>query len=72
MFSYDEEIGCLGAPRMIAAASGRIGKPAAVIVGEPYQHARGRRAQEHLHHFSPGSPASTLIRASGAPSARAR
>lgn len=35
MFSYDEEIGCLGAPRMIAVASDRIGKPAAVIVGEP-------------------------------------
>jgi acetylornithine deacetylase len=35
MFSYDEEIGCLGAPRMIAAASERISKPAAVIVGEP-------------------------------------
>jgi acetylornithine deacetylase len=35
MFSYDEEIGCLGAPRMIAAASELIGKPAAVIVGEP-------------------------------------
>ena len=35
MFSYDEEIGCLGAPRMIAAASERIGKPAAVIIGEP-------------------------------------
>ena len=35
MFSYDEEIGCLGAPRMIAAASERIRKPAVVIVGEP-------------------------------------
>ena len=35
MFSYDEEIGCLGAPRMIAAASQRIPKPAVVIVGEP-------------------------------------
>ena len=35
MFSYDEEIGCLGAPRMIAAASEQIRKPAAVIVGEP-------------------------------------
>jgi len=35
MFSYDEEIGCLGAPRMIAAAGERIGKPAAVIIGEP-------------------------------------
>jgi acetylornithine deacetylase len=35
MFSYDEEVGCLGAPRMIAAASARIPKPAAVIVGEP-------------------------------------
>ncbi len=35
MFSYDEEVGCLGAPRMIAAASEQIQKPAAVIVGEP-------------------------------------
>jgi acetylornithine deacetylase len=35
MFSYDEEIGCLGAPRMIAAAGDKIPKPHAVIVGEP-------------------------------------
>jgi acetylornithine deacetylase len=35
MFSYDEEIGCLGAPSMIAAASRELPKPAAVIVGEP-------------------------------------
>ena len=35
MFSYDEEIGCLGAPRMIAAASAQIPRPDAVIVGEP-------------------------------------
>jgi acetylornithine deacetylase len=35
MFSYDEEVGCLGAPRMIAAASQRIRKPGVVLVGEP-------------------------------------
>jgi len=35
MFSYDEEIGCLGAPRMIAAAAQRLPRPGAVIVGEP-------------------------------------
>lgn len=35
MFSYDEEIGCLGAPSMIAAASERLARPAVVIVGEP-------------------------------------
>jgi acetylornithine deacetylase len=35
MFSYDEEIGCLGAPRMIAAAGKVLPKPGAVIVGEP-------------------------------------
>jgi acetylornithine deacetylase len=35
MFSYDEEIGCLGAPAMIAAASRQLPKPAVVIVGEP-------------------------------------
>src|SRR6185312_10596431 len=31
MFSYDEEIGCLGAPSMIAAASRTLPKPAVVI-----------------------------------------
>jgi acetylornithine deacetylase len=35
MFSYDEEIGCLGAPRMIDEARSHILAPAAVIVGEP-------------------------------------
>lgn len=34
-FSYDEELGCLGAPTMIAALRDRLPKPAAVIVGEP-------------------------------------
>lgn len=33
-FSYDEEIGCLGAPGLIAAMGG-LPTPAAVIVGEP-------------------------------------
>jgi acetylornithine deacetylase len=35
MFSYDEELGCLGAPSMIAAASQVLPKPAAVVVIEP-------------------------------------
>ncbi len=34
-FSYDEEIGCLGAPSMIAELAALAQKPAAVIVGEP-------------------------------------
>ena len=33
--SYDEEIGCLGAPRMIAEIAGKLPQPSAVIVGEP-------------------------------------
>ena len=33
--SYDEEIGCLGAPAMIAEIADKTPKPAAVIVGEP-------------------------------------
>ncbi|MEQ1931224.1 MAG: acetylornithine deacetylase [Parvularculaceae bacterium] len=33
--SYDEEIGCLGAPHMIAEIKGRLPAPSAVIVGEP-------------------------------------
>ncbi len=34
-FSYDEEIGCLGAPAMIARMRETVPPPAAVIVGEP-------------------------------------
>jgi acetylornithine deacetylase len=34
-FSYDEEIGCLGAPRLIEALAAGLPRPAAVIVGEP-------------------------------------
>lgn len=33
--SYDEEIGCLGAPSMIAQIAERAPRPSAVIVGEP-------------------------------------
>lgn len=33
--SYDEEVGCRGAPSMIADMAGRIAPPSAVIVGEP-------------------------------------
>jgi len=34
-FSYDEEVGCLGAPDMIAAIAAALPRPAAVVVGEP-------------------------------------
>ncbi|MEO6379467.1 MAG: acetylornithine deacetylase, partial [Caulobacteraceae bacterium] len=34
-FSYDEEVGCLGAPDLIAAIAAQLPRPAAVIVGEP-------------------------------------
>lgn len=34
-FSYDEEVGCLGAPHLIAAMAGAVPAPSAVIVGEP-------------------------------------
>ena len=34
-FSYDEEIGCLGAPAMIEAIARDLPRPLAVIVGEP-------------------------------------
>ena len=33
--SYDEEIGCIGAPSMIEEIAARLPTPAAVIVGEP-------------------------------------
>ena len=34
-FSYDEEVGCLGAPSMIEAIARELPRPAAVVVGEP-------------------------------------
>ncbi len=34
-FSYDEEVGCLGAPAMIAEMAARLPKPALAIIGEP-------------------------------------
>lgn len=34
-FSYDEEVGCAGAPAMIDRIAARLPAPAAVIVGEP-------------------------------------
>ncbi len=34
-FSYDEEVGCIGAPSLIAAIRRDLPPPAAVIVGEP-------------------------------------
>jgi len=34
-FSYDEEVGCLGAPRMIAEIGQSLPRPSVVIIGEP-------------------------------------
>ncbi|TGV96091.1 M20/M25/M40 family metallo-hydrolase, partial [Mesorhizobium sp. M2E.F.Ca.ET.154.01.1.1] len=34
-FSYDEEVGCRGAPHLIARLSALCAKPLGVIVGEP-------------------------------------
>ena len=41
--SYDEELGCLGAPRMIADIAANLPKPALVIVGEPTRLKLGNR-----------------------------
>lgn len=35
VLSWDEEVGCLGAPKLIAELLARVPRPAAVIVGEP-------------------------------------
>jgi len=34
-FSYDEEIGCLGAPALVEKLVGNVPRPRAVVVGEP-------------------------------------
>jgi acetylornithine deacetylase len=41
--SYDEELGCLGAPRMLADIAAHLPKPAIVIVGEPTRLRLGNR-----------------------------
>ena len=42
-FSYDEEVGCLGAPHMIAELGRRLPKPALAIIGEPTELKLGTR-----------------------------
>jgi acetylornithine deacetylase len=48
--SYDEEVGCLGAPRMIEAMTRIIPPPEAVIVGEPTM-MRVVKAHKSIFHF---------------------
>jgi acetylornithine deacetylase len=48
--SYDEEVGCLGAPRLIEAMTGVIPPPEAVIVGEPTM-MRVVKAHKSIFHF---------------------
>jgi acetylornithine deacetylase len=42
-FSYDEELGCLGAPHLIAELGRRFRKPALAIIGEPTELRLGTR-----------------------------
>jgi len=42
-FSYDEELGCLGAPHLIAELGRRFPKPALAIIGEPTELKLGTR-----------------------------
>ena len=44
-FSYDEEIGCLGAHSLAERMVGDVPRPRAVIIGEPTMMTRGPRAQ---------------------------
>ncbi|OUS38440.1 acetylornithine deacetylase (ArgE) [Rhodobacterales bacterium 56_14_T64] len=55
--SYDEEVGCTGAPPMIAAMQGVVPKGSAVVVGEPSMmkavtgHKGGFGFSTHVHGF---------------------
>ncbi|HWA50946.1 MAG TPA: acetylornithine deacetylase [Dongiaceae bacterium] len=42
-FSYDEELGCLGAPHLIAELGRRFSKPSLAIIGEPTSMRLGTR-----------------------------
>jgi acetylornithine deacetylase len=49
-FSYDEEIGCLGAPWLIERAASQVAQPAVVVVGEPSRmRVIGSHKSMHLH-----------------------
>ncbi|MGE0621186.1 MAG: acetylornithine deacetylase [Pseudomonadales bacterium] len=48
--SYDEEVGCLGAPALIDALTAAVPKPEAVIVGEPTS-MRVVNAHKSIFHF---------------------
>jgi len=48
--SYDEEVGCLGAPDLISALTDAVPAPAAVIVGEPTS-MRVVSAHKSIFHF---------------------
>ena len=49
--SYDEEVGCIGAPSMIREIAAHVPEPAAVIVGEPTQMqiVTGHKGIFHFH-----------------------
>ncbi|MBF68897.1 MAG: acetylornithine deacetylase [Gammaproteobacteria bacterium] len=49
--SYDEEVGCIGAPSMIREIAAHVPEPAAVIVGEPthMQIVTGHKGIFHFH-----------------------
>ena len=61
--SYDEEIGCLGAPRMIKTLKAEVPTVRAVIVGEPTS-MRWSRATRASSTSRPASPARRRTRAS--------
>lgn len=56
--SYDEEVGCLGAPRMIAEFGKQFIQPRVVIVGEPsnMQVVSGHKGMSHFHTRVHGIP----------------
>jgi acetylornithine deacetylase len=52
-FSYDEEVGCLGAPALIEDLCSKVPPPAAVIVGEPSKmRLIGSHKSVHLYEVS--------------------
>ena len=53
--SYDEEVGCLGAPRMIAEMAAHLPKAAVALIGEPSEMEGGQRPQGRDRHRDPAA-----------------
>ena len=60
-FSYDEEIGCLGVPRLVDRLKARVQAPALAIVGEPTGMRIGGTSEQQVGEGRADAPVGTTL-----------